>query len=143
MKSEMNLMRRLWNDEQGAVLSIELILISTIAVIGLIVGLATYRNSVTQEIGDAAMAIGVLSQSYSYTTTLPANPQTFGNSTPGLGVTPRVSITVSVGDSTYTDTRDYCEPATPDAAGDPPGCLEISGAGVAPIDEGTQPAAGT
>jgi Flp pilus assembly pilin Flp len=46
-----NLLSRLWNDDQGAVVSIELLLIISILIFGLIPGLVALRNSI-----DAAMA---------------------------------------------------------------------------------------
>ena len=61
------LLKRLWHDQRGFVATTDLILIVTIAVLGTIVGLATLRNSVVQEFGDLATAIGRLNQSYSYT----------------------------------------------------------------------------
>ncbi|MEW4456212.1 hypothetical protein AB1L30_26340 [Bremerella sp. JC817] len=60
----MSLIKRLWNDEAGFVVSAELILISTIAVIGLIVGLDSVRNAVTSELADVAGAIQNVNQSY-------------------------------------------------------------------------------
>lgn len=60
----MQTLRRLWRDEQGAVLSAELVLIAVITVIGLVVGLAAFRDSVVGELGDTAAAVGELNQSY-------------------------------------------------------------------------------
>lgn len=57
--------RRLWGDESGFVVSSDLILISTILVIGLLAGLVTLRDQIVQELGDVAMAVGNLNQSYS------------------------------------------------------------------------------
>ena len=65
----MKILKRLWADEVGAILSAELILMGTLLVIGLIVGLATLRDHVIQEVADIAGAIGDLDQSYSYSTT--------------------------------------------------------------------------
>lgn len=62
----MRMLHRIWKDEAGFVVSTELILIATILVIGLIVGLATVRDQVVQELGDLATAIGNVNQSYSY-----------------------------------------------------------------------------
>ena len=60
-----NILVQLWHDERGFVQSTELILITVIAVIGLIVGLSVIRDSVTQELGDSAAAVGQFDQSYS------------------------------------------------------------------------------
>ena len=53
-------------DDAGFVVSNELLLIVTIAVIGLIVGFVAFRDAVVQELGDIAAAIGILDQSYRY-----------------------------------------------------------------------------
>jgi len=58
--------RKLWNDEAGFIVSLELILIATIVVIGLITGLATVRNSVVQELSDVSGAVQDLNQTYSF-----------------------------------------------------------------------------
>ena len=60
------LFRKLWKDEQGFIISAELVLVATLLVIGMIVGLTILRNQVVQELGDLAMAIGMLSQGYWY-----------------------------------------------------------------------------
>ena len=60
-------MTNLLNDECGFVVSAELILVATIAVLGLIVGLAEVRQAVSAELEDVAAAIGSLNQSYCYT----------------------------------------------------------------------------
>jgi hypothetical protein len=61
------LWKDLWRDESGIVNSMDLILISTILVLGMIVGLVSLRNQVVQELSDTANAVGSLNQSYSYT----------------------------------------------------------------------------
>lgn len=58
-------LKKIWNDERGFVNSTELILVATLAVIGMIVGLATFRDAVTQELADTGAAVGQLNQSYS------------------------------------------------------------------------------
>ena len=60
----MKVLMRLWNDEAGVVVSSELILIATITVIGMVVGLSTLRDSVTNELADVAGAIDDVNQSY-------------------------------------------------------------------------------
>ncbi len=59
-------LRNLWSDDAGFVVSTELVLISTITVIGLIVGLTTVRDVVVIELADVADAISEIDQSYSY-----------------------------------------------------------------------------
>ena len=63
--------KSLWNefidDEKGVILSAELVLILTIAVIGVVVGLSHVALAVNQELSDIACAIGSLNQSFSFT----------------------------------------------------------------------------
>ena len=61
------MLRKLWNDEVGAILSAELVFIMTILVIGMVVGLHQLQYAVVSELGDVASAIGHLNQSYGYT----------------------------------------------------------------------------
>ena len=63
----LNNLKNLMNDEHGFVVSAELILISTIAVLGLMVGLVEVRQSVVEELEDVASAIGSLNQGYCMT----------------------------------------------------------------------------
>lgn len=58
------MLKTLWNDESGAILSAELVLIMTILVIGLIVGLSELQDAVVNELNDVGEAIGALNQSY-------------------------------------------------------------------------------
>jgi hypothetical protein len=68
----MRLLQRLWIDQDGFVITSELLLIVTILVIGLIVGMVAVRDAVVQELGDVAAAIGALDQSYQYNGTTSA-----------------------------------------------------------------------
>lgn len=63
----MRMFNELLSDENGFIVSSELILIATILVIALVVGLQTVRDAVLQELGDVGAAIGAISQDYSYT----------------------------------------------------------------------------
>ncbi|MBI1246468.1 hypothetical protein GC197_01330 [bacterium] len=58
-------LKKLWHDEGGFVNSTELIFLTTIAILGLIVGFTAMRDSVVQELGDSAAAVGQFNQSYS------------------------------------------------------------------------------
>ena len=58
--------QNLWNDQAGFVVSIELVLIATIAVIGLITGMSAVRDGVVSELSDVAGAVQDMNQSYSY-----------------------------------------------------------------------------
>jgi Flp pilus assembly pilin Flp len=52
------------NDENGAIVSIELVLIITIAVLALIVGWSEVAVAVNTELNDISNAVGALAQSY-------------------------------------------------------------------------------
>ena len=60
-------MRKLFNDESGAVISAELALVLTILVLGVIVGLSEVAVAVNTELNDISNAIGALDQSYYFT----------------------------------------------------------------------------
>jgi Flp pilus assembly pilin Flp len=59
--------KTLWSDENGFVVSTELMIVATILVIGLIVGMAQIRNQLVQELSDVGTAISNFDQSYAYT----------------------------------------------------------------------------
>ncbi|MCA8989669.1 MAG: hypothetical protein KDA78_18625 [Planctomycetaceae bacterium] len=61
------MLKALWNDEAGFIVSAELVLIATILVIGLIVGLSSIQHAVVAELNDVGDAIGSVNQSYWYT----------------------------------------------------------------------------
>ena len=58
------MLKTLWNDESGVILSAEIVLVGTILVLGMIVGLVSLQSAVVQELGDLASAFGDLNQSY-------------------------------------------------------------------------------
>jgi len=80
-----SMLRNLLNNEAGFVISAELALVLTIAVIGMVVGLSHVAMAVNQELTDVATAIGSLNQSYSFTgfKCCPCNSGAFSASTPG------------------------------------------------------------
>ncbi len=104
----MKLFQRFWKDEAGFVVSSELVLIATVLVIGLLVGLATVREQLVQELGDVADAISEINQSYSFS-----------------GITGHHSSTAG---SLFADTQDECDTDTADnaAAGNEPQCIDIA-----------------
>ena len=102
---------KLWNDDAGFIVSIELILIATIAVIGLIAGLTSIRDGVVSELSDVAGSVQDLNQSYSYN-----------------GV---VGHSASTAGSDFTDALDFCDSAD-DTAGEADNCITFDGA---PADE--------
>jgi len=56
----------LWKDEAGFIVSAELVLIATIAVLAMVVGLSEVANAVNQELEDVASAFGSVNQSFRY-----------------------------------------------------------------------------
>ena len=63
----LRLAKHLWNDQAGFIVSAELVLISSVGVIGLVTGLTCLRNAVNDELSDVSCAISALDQSYCYT----------------------------------------------------------------------------
>ena len=115
--------KRLWGDESGFVVSADLVLVSTIVVIGLLVGLVSVRDQIVQELGDMAMAAGNLNQSYSFS---------------GLNVT-FAGFTFTAAGSNFTDTSDLGENGgagenNTDPAGAAPAGIDIS---LSAVSEGT------
>ena len=56
----------LWKDESGFIVSAELVLIATVAVLAMVVGLSEVANAINQELEDVASAFGSVNQSYRY-----------------------------------------------------------------------------
>lgn len=108
---------KLWNDDKGFVVSIELILIATIAVIGLITGLTAVRDAVVSELSDVAGAVQDLNQTYTIN-----------------GVTGHSASTAGMD---YVDELDHCDSAE-DADGAADNCIVFTGA---VLDEGDDPTA--
>lgn len=61
------MLRTLWSDEAGFVISAELILVLTIAVLAMVVGLSEVAVAVNTELNDLSNAFGSLKQDYAYT----------------------------------------------------------------------------
>jgi len=59
------ILRGIWRDEAGLILSAELVIILTIAVLGMIVGLSNLQNALIGEFADLSLAFQNLNQSYS------------------------------------------------------------------------------
>ena len=85
------------NDESGAIVSIEMILIITIAVLALIVGWSEVAKAVNTELNDISNAVGALNQSYAFTG--------YHNNT-AFGATKNTSVYAG---SSWNDTVDDCD----------------------------------
>jgi hypothetical protein len=101
-----NTAKNLWNDEAGFVVSVELVLISTIAVLGLMTGLTAVRDGVVSELSDTAGAVQDMNQSYSYN-----------------GV---VGHSASTAGSDFNDALDFCD-STDDQSGQADNCITFDG----------------
>ena len=62
----MFLVKKLWNDEAGFIVSAELILVATIAVLAMVVGLSELSIGINNELEDVGSAFGAVNQSYIY-----------------------------------------------------------------------------
>lgn len=60
-----HLLRDLWQEDAGMILSAELVIILTVAVIGMVVGLVNLQNAILGEFADISLAFQSLNQSYS------------------------------------------------------------------------------
>ena len=65
-------------EENGFIISTEMILIATIAVLGLIAGIVEVRDQVVQELGDVSQAVAQLDQSYNYNGVITADTEAGG-----------------------------------------------------------------
>ena len=63
-KEELAMLTQLLRDEGGFIISAELVLVSTICVIGLIVGLSEVQHAINAELNDVGNAIGKLNQGF-------------------------------------------------------------------------------
>ena len=61
------MLKQLWNDEAGVIISAELVLLLTIAVLAMVVGLSEVAVAVNTELNDLSNAIGAIDQSYQFT----------------------------------------------------------------------------
>ena len=61
------MLQNFMNDESGVIISAELVLVLTIAVLAMIAGLSEVAVAVNTELNDIGNAIGALSQSYAIT----------------------------------------------------------------------------
>jgi hypothetical protein len=73
-----NLLKSFVCGEEGFLLSTEGVLTGTVLIIGLIVGIASIRDAVVQELDDFATAVAALDQSYTFTTVNDTSASTEG-----------------------------------------------------------------
>ena len=58
------MLRNLLNDESGVIISAELVLVLTIAVLAMVVGLSEVALNINNELEDVASAFGAMNQSF-------------------------------------------------------------------------------
>lgn len=75
-----NLMSKLWNDDGGAIIAAEFVLVATILVLGLVVGLKAVNLAINNELAEVASAFGHVSQTYRYCGTTGKCASTNGSS---------------------------------------------------------------
>jgi len=59
-----NVLRKLWQDDAGAIIAAEYLFIATILIIGIIVGLASVRDAINSEFAELSNAFLALSQGF-------------------------------------------------------------------------------
>ncbi len=60
--SLLSLLKALWKDDRGFIVSAELVLVGTIAVLSMVVGLSAVSRSITRELYDVADAYDAVNQ---------------------------------------------------------------------------------
>lgn len=85
-------------DEAGFVISAELVLVATIAVLALIVGLSGLSLAVNKELDDVARSFYASNQSYRYGGWAQGNPNETGDFGAGSSSSSGISITAPTGE---------------------------------------------
>jgi Flp pilus assembly pilin Flp len=62
----MTVVKRMWSDEAGFIVSAELILVATIGVLAMVVGLSEVSIGINEELEDVGSAFGAINQSFCY-----------------------------------------------------------------------------
>jgi Flp pilus assembly pilin Flp len=93
----MKLLSALWNDQSGMVISAELVLVMTVAVLAMVVGLSEVAVAVNTELNDVSNAIGSLDQSFSFT---------------GFSACDNGKLKSFIAGSRFEDTHDNCDTNT-------------------------------
>jgi len=97
----MKLLSRLWKEEDGVVVALEMILAAIMLVLGMVVGMQVLRDATVQELADLGMAIGAINNSFVIA----------GVAGPAMG-----GVGSSVSGSTFTDATDLNDNPAPTAA---------------------------
>lgn len=113
------LVARFIRDERGALLTMELILTATVVGIGVIVGLTSIRDSVTQEFGDVSAGMASIDHGYQYNEIVKA--ESIDN----------MRFEFQILGSGYTDESNYGEPIDVDPVDASPMCISITATAIA------------
>ena len=111
------LLKCLWQDEHGVILSTEIVIVGSVLVVGLITGMANLQQAVNGEMEDLAGAIGSLNQSYSYS----------------AQETDCVKCYACTAGSSYIDREEQCEEDCDDIVADGGVCEQTVVHGVATV----------
>jgi hypothetical protein len=65
-RENLTMLKRLWSDESGAILSAELLLLMVILVIGLTVGMVALRDAIVAQFGELALSIAQVDTGYGW-----------------------------------------------------------------------------
>ena len=100
---------KLWRDEHGLVISTELVFVTSIVAIGMIVGLAAYRDGIVDELADNARAVQALNQSYSVAVAANAGAgiTVSGNVVTVTKTYGTVQVVSTFNNFSYADTADF------------------------------------
>ena len=104
------MMKQLWNDETGFIVSAELVLVATILVIGMITGLTSVRDAVITELADVGAAISAINQSYNF-----GGASAHCGSTVGSGFRDQTDFCDNPSDSCNSRCLRICDGAAPEA----------------------------
>ena len=110
------MLKRLWSDEAGFIVSAELVLVATIVVISMVVGLTCIRNQVVQELIDVGQALGNISQTYGYN----------GIDAVHVGNSAYYHGWAYCSGSAYWDVVDYCQDTNVQTPGHPSGGITFT-----------------
>lgn len=109
------MLRSLWQDEHGGVISLEIVLVGSILGIGLVTGLASVRDAVITELADIAGSVGSMDQ--------------------GMSIMGANSASSSTASMSFQDTHDTGDTMTAQANSQ---CLVICGSQRAAVLEGNE-----
>ncbi len=99
------MMLKLWNDDCGILIQVELIFVLTILVIGTVTGLVALRQAVITELSETANAIMSLNQSFSF-----SGQSNCESSTAGSAASDATSSTICAGSVAAVGRSIDCNP---------------------------------